>query len=187
MDFMIYAICFGVGLVFTLVTAVMGHAFGGADADAGEIGTGGHADAGFDHSGLPGLPILSPTTIACFITALGGFGMIFSKIEATSSAWISVPLALVGGTMIAAAIMWLFAMIFQKTQASSESKVAGLAGRPATIITPIPADGVGEIAYVDGGSRYNGPARSEGGVAVASGEKVYITRIVGTQFYVSPQ
>ena len=54
----------------------------------------------------------------------------------------------------------------------------------ATVITPIPANGVGEIAYVQGGSRYSGPAREEEGIPVAGGSTVTITRIVGTQFYV---
>lgn len=185
MDFVIYAICFGVGLVFTLVSFFLGHDFGGADG--ADVGTGGHAETGLDHSGMPGISIFSPTTIACFLTALGGFGMVFSVVEATSAIWISAPLAILGGTAVAAVVMWGFTVIFRKTQASSESKVASLAGRPATVISPIPEGGVGEIAYVDGGSRYNTPARAEGGVAVPSGTKVYITRVVGTQFYVSPQ
>ena len=35
-----------------------------------------------------------------------------------------------------------------------------------------------------GGSRYTAPAREETGAAVACGQTVKITRIVGTQFYV---
>ena len=54
------------------------------------------------------------------------------------------------------------------------------------LITPIPADGVGEIAYVQAGSRYTAPARTEGGAAVTNGQTVKIVRIVGTQFYVTP-
>src|SRR5262245_8134973 len=47
--FLVYLICFGVGLCFTIVSAALGHLFGhGADAH-GDIGTGGHAEAGFEH------------------------------------------------------------------------------------------------------------------------------------------
>jgi membrane-bound ClpP family serine protease len=74
--------------------------------------------------------------------------------------------------------------LFSKTQSSSESKVGSLAGMTATIITPIPEKGVGEIAYVQGGTRYTAPAREETGVAVAAGQLVKITRVVGSQFYV---
>jgi membrane protein implicated in regulation of membrane protease activity len=62
--------------------------------------------------------------------------------------------------------------------------VGTLAGQIATVITPIPAQGVGEIAYVQSGSRYTAPAREENGQPVGGGETVRITRVVGTQFYV---
>jgi membrane protein implicated in regulation of membrane protease activity len=74
--------------------------------------------------------------------------------------------------------------MFKKTQSSSESKVASLLGQAATIVTPIPENGVGEIAYVQGGSRYTAPARTESGTPISAGRPVRITRIVGTQFYV---
>ena len=59
-----------------------------------------------------------------------------------------------------------------------------LVGTKATVITPIPENGVGEIAYVQGGARYTAPARVETGGALGSGRVVKITRIVSTQFYV---
>jgi membrane protein implicated in regulation of membrane protease activity len=185
-SFVAYAICLGVGLLFTLVSAIMGHLFGGHDAHGGDVGTGGHAEAGFEHTGMPGMAPFSPTTIAAFITAFGGFGLIFSRIQATKSPWVSAPLATVGGLLVAAGVVALFGMIFHKTQSSSESRVASLVGRTATTISPIPENGVGEIAYVQAGSRYSAPARSEKGVAVAVGQTVTIKRVVGTQFYVEP-
>ncbi len=183
MNFIIYAICFGVGLFFTIISGLFGHLFGGHDAHS-ELGTGGHAEAGFESTGMPGIAPFSPTTIACFVTALGGLGMILSSIHATESVWVSAPLSIVGGLIIAAGVFWLFDIIFSKTQSSSESRVATLVGQPATIITPIPANGVGEIAYVQAGSRYTAPAREEAGTTVAAGQSVKIVRVVGTQFYV---
>lgn len=178
----IYAICLVVGLLFTLISAVAGHFFGGDHA--GDVGTGGHAEAGFDSSGVPGISFFSPTVLASYMTAFGAFGLIFSKIEATSSVWASAPLSLVGGGIVAAGVFWLFNIMFKKTQSSSESRVATLVGLTASIATPIPTNGVGEIAYIQGGSRYTAPARSEGGVAINAGQPVKITRIIGTQFYV---
>ena len=184
--FLIYFICFGVGLVFTIASAVIGDVFGsGHDAHA-DIGTGGHAEAGFEHTGMPGVSPFSPTTIASFITAFGGFGMIFSKIELTRAAWISAPLSALAGLAISAGVFFMFNALFSKTQSSSESRVATLVGASATVITPIPQHGVGEIAYVHGGSRYTAPARSESGAAVLNGQTVKINRVVGTQFYVVP-
>jgi membrane protein implicated in regulation of membrane protease activity len=98
---------------------------------------------------------------------------------------ISAPLAVLCGLAIAALVLWLFRAIYNATQASSESKIASLPGVTATVITPIPANGVGEIAYVQGGSRYTAPAREENGAAVGSGAAVKIKRVLGTQFYVT--
>jgi len=178
----IYAICLVVGLLFTLISAVAGHLFGGHDG--GDVGTGGHAEAGFDHPGLPGISFFSPTVLSSFVTAFGAFGLIFSRIEATASPWLSAPMALVGGGIVAGGVFWMFNSMFKKTQSSSESRVAMLVGQTASIVTPIPENGVGEIAYVQGGSRYTAPARTESGKPIAAGKGVKITRIMGTQFYV---
>lgn len=186
-EFLFYSVCFGVGLLFTIVSALLGHLFGGGhDLHGGDVGTGGHAEAGFEDAGMPGLSPFSPTSICSFLTAMGGFGMIFSRIEATKSVWISAPLSILGGLGIAAGVVTLFGYVFHKTQSSSESRVGKLIGQNATIITPIPVDGVGEIAYVQGGSRYTAPARCESKKAVANGQTVIIKRIVGSQMFVEP-
>ena len=117
---------------------------------------------------------------------MGAFGMIFSRIDATRSVWISAPLAIIGGLLVAAMVVWLFGTIFHHTQSSSAGNTDLLIGRTATIITPIPAKGVGEIAYVQGGSRYTAPARNEQSTEVRAGETVTIVRIVGSQFYITP-
>jgi membrane protein implicated in regulation of membrane protease activity len=184
MDFTIYLFCLIVGLAFTLLTAVFGHLFGG---DHGHLdGSGGHAEAGIDSSDSPGVSVLSPTIMACFVSAFGGFGIIFSKIPATKDVWLSAPLAVLGGGLVATAVLWVLRQLFRHSQGSSESKVATLVGVTATIITPIPENGVGEIAYIQGGTRYSAAARCETGASVPNGQVVTITRIVGTQFYVRP-
>ncbi len=178
---LVYLICLVVGLVFALISAIAGHFFGGHD---GDVGTGGHAEAGFDDSGVPGISFFSPTVLATFVTAFGAFGLIFQTIPATSNHWISAPLAALAGFLIALAVFWLFNLMFQKTESSSESRVASLVGQAASIVTPIPENGVGEIAYVQGGTRYTAPARATGGKPVLAGQSVRITRIVGSQVFV---
>jgi len=184
MDFLIYLSCLGAGLVFTLLSAVLGHFFGG---DHGHLdGSGGHAEAGIDSSDAPGVSVLSPTILCSFITAFGGFGIVFHQIPATTNPAISAPLAVLGGVLVASGVLALLRQLFRRTQSSSESRVASLIGTVGTIITPIPADGVGEIAYVQVGTRYTAPARAEHSMPIANGASVRITRIAGTQFYVSP-
>jgi membrane protein implicated in regulation of membrane protease activity len=179
----IYTICLAFGLLFTIISATMGHFFGGGDGHM-DVGTGGHAEAGFDHSGVPGISFFSPTVLACFVTAFGGCGLILSRIEATRSVWISAPISALAGLTMAMVAFALFNFMFKHTQSSSEGRVASLIGQTASIITPIPAGGVGEIAYIQGGSRYTAPARAEGGTPVPAGHPVRITRIAGTEYYV---
>jgi hypothetical protein len=178
----IYTACLVLGLLYAIISAFAGHLFGGHDG--GDVGTGGHAEAGYDHSGVPGISFFSPTVLACFVTAFGACGLILNHIESTRSVWISAPISAVAGAGMAFVALLLFNWMFSKTQSSSESRVASLTGQTAAIITPIPVNGVGEIAYVQGGSRYTAPARTETGVAVAAGKPVRITRVVGTQYYV---
>jgi membrane-bound ClpP family serine protease len=182
MEFLVYVICFAVGILFTIISALVGHLFG--DADHGELGTGGHAEAGFDQTGMPGVSFFSPTVIASFVTAFGALGMIFTKVPATNSVWISGPLSALGGLAMAGIVFWVFNAMFEKTQSSSEARVATLVGQIASIITPIPENGVGEIAYVRAGTRYTAPARSEQGEPIRAGQAVRVTRVIGSQFWV---
>ena len=182
----IYIVCLLVGLIFTIVSAIGGHVVGGH----GEIGhhaggSGGHAAGGDSSDSMPGFSPLSPTTIAAFVTSFGACGMILSQFDWTRSAWISAPLSIIGGLGIAAAFALFLSKVFRATQGSSEGRIGDLAGSNATVITPIAAGAVGEIAYVQSGSRYSAPARAEGNATFANGATVKITRIVGTQFYVS--
>lgn len=179
---MIYLICLVVGLVFTLVSVVAGHFFGGHGEHVG--GSGGHAEAGADASDMPGISIFSPTIIASFVTAFGGFGIIFTEFPATRAVVVSAPLAIVSALVVAGILYRLLSSVFRHTQSSSESHIANIGGTEASVVTPIPEHGVGEIAYIVGGSRYTAPARAESGAAVAGGRLVKITRVVGTQFYV---
>ena len=176
----IYGICLVFGLMFTLASAFLGHLFGGHDS----IGAGGHADAGFDSDGVPGITFFSPTVLASFITAFGAFGLIFSEIPATSNVWLHAPISFIAALTVSIGVLWLMNKIFRGTEGSSEGHVAKLIGQTAAIVTPIPENGVGEISYTQGGSRYSAPARAEKGGTIPNGKTVKITRIVGTQFYV---
>lgn len=177
----IYAICLVLGLMFTIISAFLGHLFAGHDA----VGTGGHAEAGMDSDGVPGISFFSPTVLASFVTAFGAFGLIFSEIPATASVWLNAPLAFVSGLLIALFVLWAMNKVFSGTQSSSEAQVAKLIGQTAAVISPIPENGVGEISYVQFGSRYTAPAREDKGGAIPNGKTVKIVRIVGTQYFVT--
>lgn len=180
--FLVYLFCLIVGFIFVLGSAVLGHMGG----DHGHVGgSGGHAEAGADSSDAPGVSLFSPIVMAAFVAAFGAFGLIFSQFEATKSPVVSAGLSIVSALLIASGTVSVLRKVVRVSDSSSESQVATLIGHNATIITPIPAGGVGEIAYVQAGTRYTAPAREETGVAVSGGSEVQITRIVGSQFYVA--
>ncbi len=184
--FFIYAVCFGVGLLFALLSVFLGHLGHDGHVDAGGHDAGGvhgHAEAGFGTHDMPGFEPVGPTTIATFITAFGGLGMVMNQSDSLHR--YSGAIAGVGALAIAALVGWGFAVAFRWAQSSSEGRIAEINGVTATVITPIPAGGVGEIAYVQAGSRYSAPARTEDGAAFPNGATVKITRVVGTQFYVA--
>ena len=183
----IYLICFGVGLVFAIVSAFFADVFGGHHFEGDAGAPHGHAEGGFSSHDMPGFSPLSPTTIASFMTAFGGFGLIFSKFSATASPWIHIPVSIAAGSAVAAVVFVIFNRIFRSTQSSSEGRVAELVGQSATVISPIAPGGVGEIAYVQTGTRYTAPARSQEAVALPSGTTVWIVRVDGAHFYVSSQ
>ncbi len=178
----IYAICLVLGLAFTLLSAFFGHFFGGGHDS---IDAGGHAESGLSHTGEPGISFFSPVVLASFVTAFGAVGMILTKIDATHSVWISAPISAVSGFVIALGVLWLFNLMFSKTQGSSESR--GDVDWPDGGDYPraIPENGVGRnFLNVQSGSHYTAAARSEKGRTIGAGKTVKITRIVGTQFFV---
>jgi len=180
--FLVYLFCLVVGFVFVLGSAVLGHLGG----DHGHVGgSGGHAEAGADSSDAPGVSLFSPIVMAAFVGEFGAFGLIFIQFDVTKSPMRSVGLSMVCSVAVAGLMVNLLRKLVRASDSSSESQVATLVGQSATVISPIPAGGVGEIAYVQAGTRYTAPARAEGGTLLGNGTEVKITRIVGSQFYVA--
>ncbi len=182
--FLVYLFCLVIGFVFVLGSAVLGHMGG----DHGHVGgSGGHAEAGADTSDAPGVSLFSPIVMAAFVAAFGAFGLIFSQFSATKPPIISATLSIVGAVVVAGSLVGLLRKLVRASDSSSESQVATLIGHVAMVSSTIPAGGVGEIAYVQAGTRYTAPAREENAGAVSNGTEVKITRIVGAQFYVAPK
>ncbi|HTF56806.1 MAG TPA: NfeD family protein [Planctomycetota bacterium] len=175
----VYLVSFFLGLGFAVVSALMSGVFsGGADAHVG-AGHDVHATAGDSVH----FPLLSPVTLAMFVASFGGSGYIYKHALLLDPA-LHVALAAATAVVVALAVAWLFYKIFKATQGSSEAKVADLVGTEAEIITAIPADGMGEIAYVAMQTRYNGPARTPDGKPLPARTTVKIVRMVSGTFIV---
>lgn len=182
----VYIGCFVLGLAYAVFATVFGGGhLGDVSLDAAHD-VSGHVDTQADaDSGSIQFSPLSPVVIAMFITAFGATGMLCLKVFKFSAVG-SLPVAVGAGVGSAAITFYIFALLFSKTQGSSESQIAQMAGCEAEVITPIPAEGVGEIAYVSKGSRYTAPARSVGQIEIKSHTVVRIDKIVSNTFFVKP-
>jgi membrane protein implicated in regulation of membrane protease activity len=196
-----YWICFMSGLVYAVISALMGGLFGfehggivgggGAGDFTHDFGTGVDVGAGHGEAlagatpGETAISPVSPMTIAVFSTTFGGTGIILRRLF-DQPLLVSIPVSLAAGLAVAGAVFVFFYKVFQAVQASSEPEVAMVVGMPAEVTVAIPAGGVGEIAYVAGGGRFTGVARSETGQEVPRYSHVRITKVVGNTFYVAP-
>jgi membrane protein implicated in regulation of membrane protease activity len=185
--------CFFVGLAYAIISAILGGIFGGGEGGAeagghfdiqhdivGHVDTSGGTDTGTIH-----FSPLSPAVVAMFITAFGAMGMICLKVF-NLTPYPSLAIAVLTGVSIAVITFFIFLMLFKVTQGSSESKISEMTGQEAEVITTIPSDGLGEIAYVSKGTRYTAPARSAYRNEIKSHSVVTIEKIAGNTFYVKP-
>jgi membrane protein implicated in regulation of membrane protease activity len=136
-----------------------------------------------DVSGAAGHDIsllsLSPISIAAFVTSFGGIGIIatqgFGADSGTSLVWA------VGGSILVALVShFIFFYAFIAPQASSALKTSDIIGQNAEVTVPIPANGVGEVAYVAMGERHSATARSADTKEIPRGALVSIDALAGT-------
>jgi membrane protein implicated in regulation of membrane protease activity len=191
--FHFYLIFFLLGIGYAVVAVLMGQIVGGHGDGHGEAagshggGTNhspsgehpaGHSPAGdVSAESMPTMSPLSPVTIATFATAFGGTGMVLDRIGLPG--FLSVLASTAAGGMIAAAVFYLFYRVFRITQSTSGVSARQAIGREAEVIVTIPEKGVGEIAYVLGGRRFNAPARTEDGSGLHSRSLVVIVGRTG--------
>ncbi|MBP1595776.1 MAG: hypothetical protein H6Q05_1153 [Acidobacteria bacterium] len=169
---LVYFVAFVIGLGYAIVVGLSSHFFGDAGGDT-------HMDVGTD---LPITP-LSPTVVATFLTGFGGGGLLANSYFQLSVGK-GVLVALLVGVLLSGGTFAVLTVLFKNTQAGSEYSLDDMAGRVVQIITPIPANGTGEIALVVKGTRVIGPARTEDGAAMPKNAPVEIVRVVGNIYYV---
>jgi membrane protein implicated in regulation of membrane protease activity len=179
----VYIASFIFGLAYTVISTIVGGGHGDADFGAsGDISGSGDIGGGHDGDGVHFSP-LSPVVIAMFLTAFGAAGMICLKVFKMQT-YLGLAIAILVGLAVAMSTFFVFVTLFHKTQSSSESRISSLIGQEAEVITPIPAEGVGEIAYTSKGARYTAPARSSAKTDISSHSIVLIEKIVGNMFIV---
>jgi hypothetical protein len=197
----IYFALLGIGVIYAVIILIAGglHEINlpHLDMDIGDVDIGGHHlpeipvhldldhAPSFDHGDVD-VPSLSPITIASFVTAFGSFGLIavylFNVPDKVSLLWASG-----GGLVVAIIAHFAFGYFLIAPQGSSEITARDIIGLTAEVITPIPANGVGQIAFVAQGRRVTFSTRSASGVPVPKGTLVSIESFTGSVAVVQPQ
>jgi len=205
-----YFICLAVGFLFALIGAIFGElGHGGMDAGGHELSLehpsvevgdhgvdfghdvdashdlspGGHAVEVGDSAHAPEASFFNTITISVF-TAFFGLSGLFAVYVLRLSALPSLAFALPVAFVIAVAQFITYVKLFVRAQASSEATMAEVLGCEAEVITSIPGDRVGEIAYVIKGTRYTSPALSADGEDLARGTRVRVVNIKATTLVV---
>lgn len=185
---MVYAVALLIGVIYAGFL-IFFHGIGDALGDLG-FDLDGQVDAHtgdlhlIDAEGAHEATGVSMLAIASFVSSFGGFGLIAVTLFGAGTV-VSFLAALFGGLVIGVAAQVFFLYILSPT-ISSEVRQMRLIGQAAEITTPIPADGVGQIAFVAEGSRVTYSARAAGEAEVFErGTPVRIERIVGGMAYVS--
>jgi len=121
---------------------------------------------------------LSPITIASFITAFGGIGVIASQFFKIDARWSL--LWATGGAVVLSGLMFLFySQVLIRSQGSSEVKASEIVGLPAEVSVPIGKGVTGQVAYATKAGRMLSMAKAVDGEEIARGQLVKIVRVVG--------
>jgi hypothetical protein len=194
---LLYLVLLGIGLIYAVIILIAG-AVHDLHIPGFEVHVGEHGFGPVDVNTVPDvhagdvshpsvkIPSLSPVTIASFITAFGAFGLISMGLFEVSSR-ISLVWAVIGGLIMAIIAHFAFGYFLIAPQGSSEVHLGDLIGTAAEVITPIPADSVGEVAFVAQGGRVTYTAKSLNSVQIARGTTVVIEKIIGGVAVVRPQ
>ncbi len=169
---MLFYVCFGVGVGYTLLSFFLGEALNIF-----------HFDTEFDTHFEMGDVIspLKPSVIAAFITVFGGAGIIASR-----------QLTLLPACIVAALFGFVVAFLFYrfiivplyKAQNTSAVEKQSLIGFDAKVSEGIPQGGYGKITYYANGNTYTAPAKAEGGGGIKRNSSVEITCIEKNTFFV---
>jgi membrane protein implicated in regulation of membrane protease activity len=180
-----YLVCFGVGLVLSLVSVLggfahlhLGHLHIGHSALA--HGTGAHS------SGSRGLSAVNGFTFTAFLCWFGGAGYLLHRYSIFLA-----PLVLllsVASGIFGAALLWaaLFKVLIprERVLSSEDTEMTGVLAKVSDSIRS--NGGIGEILFLQTGARRCSAARSDDGRTIERGTEVVVIRYERGVAYVRP-
>jgi membrane-bound ClpP family serine protease len=181
-----YLICFGVGLVLSVVSVLggfahlhLGHLHIGHSALA-HHGTGTHG------SGSRGISAVNGFTFTAFLCWFGGAGYLLHRYSIFVAPLVLL-LSIVSG-VFGAALLWaiLFKVLIprERVMSSEDTEMTGVLAKVSDSIRS--NGGIGEILFVQTGARRCSAARSDDGRTIERGTEVVVIRYERGIAYVRP-
>ncbi|MGB3307613.1 MAG: NfeD family protein [Thermomicrobiales bacterium] len=164
--------CFLFGLIFTVLTLLLGFADVGLHGDHGDAGESGHDF--FGHDIVNGL--LNVSSILAFVTWFGGIGYLV-RVGAGVFAPIAVVIGVAGGLVAALGVSWFMVKVLRPAGQELNPADYEMAGVIARVTSSIRAGGFGEIVYEMGGTRHVGTAQADTGEPIGRGTEVIVLRV----------
>jgi membrane protein implicated in regulation of membrane protease activity len=180
-----YLICFGVGLVLSLVSVVGG--FAHLHLGRFHIGHSAqvHHGAGA-HGSSRGLSAVNGFTITAFLCWFGGAGYLLHRYSIFFAPLVLL-LAIVSG-VFGAALLWaiLFKVLLprERVLSSEDTEMTGVLAQVSDSIRS--NGGIGEILFSQTGARRSSAARSDDGRMIERGTEVVVIRYERGIAYVRP-
>ncbi|WP_040214734.1 NfeD family protein [Clostridium polynesiense] len=164
----VYYLFFCIGVVYTIITFVLGGIFDSFDISG---------EGSFE--GV--LSSLKPSVIISFCTIFGGIGlMTLNKLP-----WyLGLSISLLSAFLTAYIINKFIIVPLYKSQNTSAGEKAEFIGREALVISPILEKSYGTISYSYKGNTYTSPAKSIEGERIDQGLTVIIIKIEDNLCYV---
>jgi len=173
-----YIGCLAFGALYSIASFLLGgHGFDHSGMDHGGHGGGDSAD-------IPSP--FNPLVIASAITVFGAAGLI-GKAGFGMGTFPSAILAVLFAAIVGTVMFFGVVKLMYDSQSDSTYSEEDLAGIEAEVITPVPAKGMGEIACVVKGVRYNLTAKTDTGEEITRGRIVRIRSVAGGIALVSPK
>ncbi len=195
---LLFIACFLTGLVFFIVTALLGNLGHGMTHNVAHHGgvahtasthavshgpahSSGHTAASHStsHASTQGqhltpLAFINPTSVMLFLLGFGFFGYFFhNTIQAVAA--ITLVLASIAGILVAGLLLILLSRLFGDSEESSVQDVSDRIGLLGKVSITIQENSIGEIIYVSpGGMRKSIPARSIDGRRLERDQEVVV-------------
>ena len=181
-----YLVCFGIGLVLSLATALGGFGHLHLGHFGGHFGRVHVGQSAHGHHGSHGLSALNGFTITAFLCWFGGSGYLLRHYSGLGAPLVLL-FAVISGTF-GASLLWalLFKVLLprERVLSSEDTEMTGVLAQVSDSIRS--GGGIGEILFVQTGARRSSAARSDDGRSIERGTEVVVIRYERGVAYVRP-